>query len=58
MTAVMNMTIAGALTMVLIPDPRDILHIMGSISKHKATFYPGRADDLRAHQQPSPGQRV
>ncbi len=40
MTAAMNMCIAGAMTMVLIPDPRDVLHIMGSISKHKATFYP------------------
>ena len=40
MTSVMNMSIAGALTMVLIPDPRDILHIMGSVSKHAATFYP------------------
>ncbi len=39
MTAVMNMTIATAGTMVLIPDPRDVLHIMGSISKHKATLY-------------------
>jgi long-chain acyl-CoA synthetase len=40
MTSVMNMSVAGALTMVLIPDPRDILHIMGSVSKHRATFYP------------------
>lgn len=39
MTAVMNLTIATAGTMVLIPDPRDVMHIMGSISKHKATFY-------------------
>jgi long-chain acyl-CoA synthetase len=39
MTAVMNMTIASAGAMVLIPDPRDVLHIMGSISKHKTTFY-------------------
>jgi long-chain acyl-CoA synthetase len=39
MTAVMNMTIAGACTMVLIPDPRDVMHIMGSISKHQATLY-------------------
>ncbi|MFC2046032.1 long-chain fatty acid--CoA ligase [Chloroflexota bacterium] len=39
MTAVMNMTIAAAGTMVLIPDPRDVLHVMGSISKHKATLY-------------------
>ena len=39
MTAVMNMTIATAGTMILIPDPRNVMHIMGSISKHKATFY-------------------
>jgi long-chain acyl-CoA synthetase len=39
MTAVMNIAIATAGTMVLIPDPRDVMHIMGSISKHKATFY-------------------
>jgi long-chain acyl-CoA synthetase len=41
MTSVMNMSVAGALTMILIPNPRDILHVMGSIAKHKATFYPG-----------------
>jgi long-chain acyl-CoA synthetase len=41
MTSVMNTSVAGALTMVLIPDPRDILHVMGAISKHQATFYPG-----------------
>jgi long-chain acyl-CoA synthetase len=40
MTTVMNASIAGASAMVLIPDPRDVLHIMGSISKHKATLYP------------------
>ncbi|MGC9332586.1 MAG: AMP-binding protein, partial [Anaerolineae bacterium] len=34
MTSVMNMGVAGALTMVLIPNPRDVLHIMGSIVKH------------------------
>jgi len=39
MTAVMNMTIASAGAMVLIPDPRDVLHVMGSINKHKATLY-------------------
>jgi long-chain acyl-CoA synthetase len=39
MTASMNMVIATACTMVLIPDPRDVLHVMGSISKHQATFY-------------------
>jgi long-chain acyl-CoA synthetase len=40
MTSVMNMAVAGALTMVLIPNPRDVLHIMGSIAKHRATLYP------------------
>lgn len=40
MTTVMNCCIAGANAMVLIPDPRDILHIMGSMSKHSATLYP------------------
>jgi long-chain acyl-CoA synthetase len=40
MTSVMNLAVAGAAAMVLIPNPRDILHIMGSISKHHATFYP------------------
>ena len=24
---------------VLVPDPRDVLHVMGSISKHRATLY-------------------
>jgi len=41
MTSVMNMSIAKACTMILIPNPRDILHVMGAISKHRATFYPG-----------------
>jgi long-chain acyl-CoA synthetase len=41
MTSVMNMAMAGALTVVLVPDPRDVLHVMGAISKHRATFYPG-----------------
>jgi long-chain acyl-CoA synthetase len=40
MTTVMNCSIAGASTMILVPDPRDVLHIMGSIGKHRATLYP------------------
>jgi long-chain acyl-CoA synthetase len=40
MTAAMNMSIATAGTIVPIPDPRDVLHVMGAISKHRATFYP------------------
>jgi long-chain acyl-CoA synthetase len=41
MTSVMNMSLAMACTIVLIPNPRDILHVMGAIAKHRATFYPG-----------------
>jgi long-chain acyl-CoA synthetase len=41
MTSALNLAIAAAGALVLIPDPRDVLHIMGSISKHQATFYPG-----------------
>jgi long-chain acyl-CoA synthetase len=41
LTSVMNMSIAKACTMVLIPDPRDVLHVMGAMSKHRATLYPG-----------------
>ena len=54
MTAVMNMTIATSGTMVLIPDPRDVMHIMGSISKHKATFYsavPSSYTRINTHPQ-------
>jgi long-chain acyl-CoA synthetase len=54
MTAVMNMTIATAGTMILIPDPRDVMHIMGSISKHKATFYsavPSSYTRINTHPQ-------
>jgi long-chain acyl-CoA synthetase len=54
MTAVMNMTIATASTMILVPDPRDVMHIMGSISKHKATLYsavPSSYTRINTHPQ-------
>jgi long-chain acyl-CoA synthetase len=41
MTAGINTPIANALTMVLIPNPRDMAHVLGSIQKHRATYYPG-----------------
>jgi len=41
MTVGMNTCIAHALTSVLIPDPRDMVHVLKSIDKHRATFYPG-----------------
>jgi long-chain acyl-CoA synthetase len=37
----MNVSIAGALSIVLIPNPRDIVHVLGAIQKHRATYYPG-----------------
>jgi len=33
--------IANALTIVLIPDPRDMAHVLKSIDTHRATVYPG-----------------
>jgi len=41
MTVCMNSSIAGGSTLVLIPNPRDILHIMKAIEKYKVTFFPG-----------------
>jgi long-chain acyl-CoA synthetase len=41
LTAGINVSIANALTIVLIPNPRDIVHVLQSIEKHRATFYPG-----------------
>ena len=36
-----NGLLVRASTAVLIPDPRDILHVMGTISRHRATLFPG-----------------
>ncbi len=41
LTAGINTAIANALTIVLIPNPRDLVHVLKSIEKHRATFYPG-----------------
>lgn len=41
MTAGMNVSIANALTIILIPNPRDLVHVLKSIEKHRATFYAG-----------------
>jgi long-chain acyl-CoA synthetase len=41
MTAGMNTPIANGLTIILIPNPRDMSHVLGSIQKHRATYYPG-----------------
>jgi long-chain acyl-CoA synthetase len=41
LTVGMNTPIANALTIVLIPNPRDLQHVLKAIEKHRATFYPG-----------------
>jgi long-chain acyl-CoA synthetase len=41
LTVGMNTCIANALTIVQIPNPRDMVHVLKSIEKHRATFYPG-----------------
>jgi len=41
LTVGMNTCIANAVTTVLIPNPRDMVHVLKSIETHQATFYPG-----------------
>ncbi len=41
LTAGMNVCVANALTMVQIPNPRDMVHVLKSIETHHATYYPG-----------------
>jgi long-chain acyl-CoA synthetase len=41
LTAGMNTAIANSLTIVLIPNPRDMVHVLKSIETHRATYYPG-----------------
>jgi long-chain acyl-CoA synthetase len=41
LTAGMNVSVANAITIVLIPNPRDMVHVLKSIEKHRVTFYPG-----------------
>jgi long-chain acyl-CoA synthetase len=41
LAVVLNTTIAGALTAVLIPNPRDMLHVLKAIEKYKVTYYLG-----------------
>ncbi len=37
----MNVPIANAGTIVQIPNPRDLVHVLKSIETHKVTYYPG-----------------
>jgi long-chain acyl-CoA synthetase len=41
MTGALNVAISRAMTIVLIPDPRNMVHVLGAIDKHKGTHYPG-----------------
>ena len=41
MVTAMILPVSIAAKMVVIPDPRDLANVMGSIEDHKATFFPG-----------------
>jgi len=41
LTVGMNVCIASALTIIQIPNPRDMVHVLKSIETHRATYYPG-----------------
>ncbi len=41
LTVGMNVCIANAITMVQIPNPRDMRHVLKSIETHRVTYYPG-----------------
>lgn len=40
LTVGINTAIANAITTILIPNPRDMVHVLTAIQKHRATFYP------------------
>jgi long-chain acyl-CoA synthetase len=41
LTAGLNVPIYSAQTIVQIPNPRDMVHVLTSIESHRATYYPG-----------------
>jgi long-chain acyl-CoA synthetase len=41
LTSGVNTPIFNANTILAIPNPRDLTHVLGSIHKHRATYYPG-----------------
>lgn len=41
LTVGMITCVVNAMTIVPIPNPRDMIHVLQAIEKHKATFYPG-----------------
>lgn len=41
LTIGIHVCVANAMTMVQIPNPRDMVHVLASIEKHKVTYYPG-----------------
>ena len=40
-TVGLNLSVAGAFTQILIPDPRDLNSVLGAIDKHRPTVLPG-----------------
>jgi long-chain acyl-CoA synthetase len=41
LTVGMNVCIANAVTIVQIPNPREMTHVLTAIQKHRVTYYPG-----------------
>jgi long-chain acyl-CoA synthetase len=41
LTVGINTPIANATTIVQVPNPRDMVHVLKSIEKHRVTYYPG-----------------
>ncbi|MFP4475419.1 MAG: long-chain-fatty-acid--CoA ligase [Desulfatibacillaceae bacterium] len=41
LSVVMNTSVAGAITMVLVPNPRDLEHVLATIEKNRVSFYLG-----------------
>jgi long-chain acyl-CoA synthetase len=41
LTVGIHVCVANAMTIVQIPNPRDMAHVLASIEKHKVTYYPG-----------------
>lgn len=41
MTVSMNLSIVGAFPQVIIPNPRDMAHLLTAVNKHKPTIFPG-----------------
>ncbi|MCK6624716.1 MAG: long-chain fatty acid--CoA ligase [Anaerolineae bacterium] len=41
MTVCMNLSVFGGHTQIIIPNPRDIVHVLNAINIHRPTYFPG-----------------